>query len=502
MTKKAIKTTAPAGKKTPAAKHGKKEVITVTGMRDILPQDQSYWEMTRKIGEKVANDYGYGRIDSPILEYSELFVRGVGKQTDIVEKEMFSFIDQGGDQLSLRPEATASVVRAYLQHGIINQLQPVRFFYFGPMFRHEKPQSGRFRQFFQLGYEAIGEENPALDAQLILMGYNILNELGLKTTIQINSFGCPECREEYKKNLIKYYKTKTKLLCENCKKRLVKNPLRLLDCKEDGCRSLRDEAPQILDYLDDGCKNHFMKMIEYLDELDLPYALNPYIVRGLDYYNRTIFEYWSEDDIEGKNALGGGGRYDGLISILGGREETPACGLALGVDRIVAKLREKEISAPEVFQPDVFVAQLGDAAKKKTFILYEKLRRKGFKLAQAFFKDSLKNQLNLANKLKVKFTLILGQKEIGDGTIIMRDMRGGIQEIIDYNKTENELKKRLEKYEEIEGLIVSEEEAEADKTLPGKRGPRRASREDAIINELVEEEGVDLDLGPELEIEE
>lgn len=426
-----------------------REIATVTGMRDILPQDQRYWHAVKKVAEKIAADYGYGLIDTPVLEPVDLFVRGVGKQTEVVEKEMFAFKDQGGDELALRPEATASVVRAYVQHGMLNQSQPVKFFYQGPMFRHEKPQSGRHRQFFQFGFEAIGEANPALDAQLILMGWNSLNELGIESVIHVNSIGCPNCRDNYRKELVKYYRSKSKLLCENCRKRLTTNPLRILDCKEEECQKLKDESPQVLDYLDDDCKKHFMKVIEYLDELDLPYVLNPFIVRGLDYYTKTIFEYWSIDDQEGKNALGGGGRYDGLVKLLGGREETPACGLAMGLDRIVAKMREIDLEIKDEFQPDVFIAQIGEAAKKKVMVLYEKLRQcEDFRLAQAFYKDSLKNQLDLANKLKVKLTLILGQKEFGDGTILIRDMEGGIQEEINFSRAEQEIRKRLLKYKE------------------------------------------------------
>ncbi|MEK7653272.1 MAG: histidine--tRNA ligase [Patescibacteria group bacterium] len=459
----------------------RKEISTVTGMRDILPQDQKYWEAVRRSAGKAAVDYGYGRVDTPILEFSELFARGVGRQTDIVEKEMFTFIDQGGDNLSLRPEATASAARAYIQHGMLNQPQPVKFFYLGPMFRHEKPQAGRQRQFWQYGFEAIGEINPALDAQLILIGFNTLNNLGIESSIQINSIGCPDCREIYKKELIKYYKAKAKLLCENCRVRLVKNPLRLLDCKEEGCKNLRDNAPQILDFLDEECKKHFMKVVEYLDDLDLPYVLNPYLVRGLDYYSRTTFEYWAIDDSEGKNALGGGGRYDELVKMLGGREDAPACGLAMGMDRIVAKLREKEIEVPEYGASEVFVAQLGEAAKKKAMALYEKLLQGDFKLAQAFYKDNLKAQLELANKLKVKFTLIIGQKEVGEGTVLIRDMEGGIQEVVDMGKVENELKKRLEKSRQpVVPIIVENPEI----PLPKKR----LKKED-FIDSLEEDEG-------------
>ncbi|MEI6288543.1 MAG: histidine--tRNA ligase [bacterium] len=462
-----------------------KELSTVTGMRDILPQDQKYWEAVRATAQKVANDYGYGRLDTPILEQTDVFVRGVGKQTDIVEKEMFSFVDQGGDNLALRPEATASAVRAYIQHGLLNQPQPVKLFYVGPMFRHEKPQAGRYRQLYQFGFEAIGEASPALDAQLILMGWNCLNELGVEATIQINSLGCHTCREEYKKELIKYFKSKGKLLCEGCKSRLARNPLRVLDCKEEGCASLREDAPQILDYLDEDCKKHFMKVVEYLDELDVPYAVNPYVVRGLDYYSRTIFEYWSADDAEGKVALGGGGRYDDLVKIMGGRENTPACGLAMGMDRIVSKMREKEINVPEIYQPEIFLAQLGEVAKKKCFVLYEKMRRAGFSVAQAFYKDSLKAQLESANKAKVKFTLILGQKEIGDGTIMVREMEGGVQEVIDYNKVESEMKKRLEKYSELPAPIIIE--ADTDANIKAGKKNRKQSELDFAAGESDDE---------------
>lgn len=486
-----------ADKEVKKPKKSKRDLATVTGMRDILPQDQRYWEKVREVAKQISKDYGYDRIDTPILEYSELFVRGVGSQTDIVEKEMFAFVDQGGDNLVLRPEGTASVVRAYIQHGMLNHTQPVKFFYMGPLFRHEKPQSGRYRQFFQFGFEAIGEDNPAIDAQLILMGWNALNDLGIESVIQVNSIGCKECREEYKKALVKYYKTKSKLLCESCKTRMTKNPLRLLDCKEEGCKGVREDAPQILDYLDDNCKHHFMKVVGYLDELDLPYVLNPYIVRGLDYYSKTIFEYWAIDDTEGKNALGGGGRYDGLVKILGGREETPACGLAMGIDRIVAKMREKNIEVPEE-RIDVFVAQLGDAAKKKSMVMYENLRKNGsFTISQAFHKDSLKKQLEIANKMRVKFTVIIGQKEVGDGTIMLRDMQGGVQEVIDFNKIERELKKRLEKYNEGAVIDLTQNE-EGDGTETKVRMSGNASNRIENLDEEIE----DIDVMSKLDLEE
>lgn len=446
----------------------RKEISTVTGFRDILPQDQKYWQSVFNSVRKIADDYGYGQIDLPMLEYAELYIKGTGKQTDVVEKEMYAFTDQGGDLLAIRPEGTPGAVRAFIQHGMLNLPQPIKLFYYGPMFRHEKPQSGRYRQFYQAGFEAIGEAGPTLDAQMILLGYNIMNDLGIEVVVQVNSIGCQVCREEYKKALVKFYKAQQKDLCENCLSRLAKNPLRLLDCKEPVCQEIKENAPQILDYLDDECKKHFMKVLEYLDELNLPYVLNPRIVRGLDYYNRTVFEYWSADDLEGKNALGGGGRFDGLVELMGGRENTPACGFSLGVDRVVAKMREKELEISEAYEPDIFFAQLGESAKKKAMVLYEKLRQ-NFKMSQAFYKDSLKAQLESANRLKVKYCLILGQKEVTEGTIMLRDMNGGVQEIIDLNKVEQEMKKRLEKYigEGVE--IVDTEETRA--ALVSKKRP-------------------------------
>jgi histidyl-tRNA synthetase len=264
----------------------------------------------------------------------------------------------------------------------------------------------------------------------------------------------------------------------------------LLDCKEEGCRALRDEAPQILDYLDEDCKKHFMKVLEYLDEVNLPYMVNPYIVRGLDYYTRTIFEFWSGDDENGKSALGGGGRYDGLVEILGGREATPACGLAIGIDRVVSKMRENNIAVPED-QYDIFVAQLGEPAKKKAMALYERLRRlPDVRPAQAFYKDNLKSQLEIANKLKVKFTLILGQKEMGDGTILLRDMDGGIQEVIDFNKTEEEIKIRIEKHRKtkIVSLGVDGEDEHLDKKLRRKHQEEDGMQENDQENEIIEAE--------------
>jgi histidyl-tRNA synthetase len=273
----------------------------------------------------------------------------------------------------------------------------------------------------------------------------MLRDFGLKVGVQINSIGCPRCREAYKNKLVSYYRDRRGELCEDCKKRLVKNPLRILDCKEESCAPLKEGAPQIVDYLCDDCKNHFVRVLEYLDDAGVPYNLNPYLVRGLDYYTKTVFEFFSEgNEATGQKAeaLGGGGRYDNLVEILGGRP-TPACGVAMGVERLIAKIKESNIEAPPLVVPDIFLAQLGEQARKKSFALIEDLRKAGFFITHGLTKEGLKKQLEIANKLGAKYALILGQKEVLDGTIIIRDMEGGSQEIIDFGKIVAEMKKKL-----------------------------------------------------------
>jgi histidyl-tRNA synthetase len=414
------------------------------GFKDILPVDQKYWQFIRKTVASFANGYGFSRIDLPILEEASLFVRSIGKQTDIVEKEMFTFTDQGQGAIVVRPDGTSSIARAYINHGMINLPQPVKLYYWGPMFRRERPQSGRQRQFYQFGFEILGDDNPVIDAQIIAITNNFYQQIGLnQISIQVNSIGCLECRKVYLQELVTYYRSKRKMLCEDCKKRLTKNPLRILDCRKPSCQFLKNEAPQIVDWLDDECKDHFMKVVGYLDELNISYKLNPYLVRGLDYYTRTVFEIWPTEKEEGaQNALAAGGRYDNLIELLG-HQPTPAVGVAAGVERTILELKKREIEVPEELIPEVFLAQIGDQAKVKALLLFEQLRQENIKVVENFAKDSLKSQLELANKLKVKYALILGQKEVMDGTILVRDMESGVQEIIDFNKIVQELKKKL-----------------------------------------------------------
>lgn len=447
------------------------------GMKDVLFDDYKYWDLTINKIIDLAKVYGFKRIETPILEDSGLYERSTGKETDIVTKEMYSFIDKNGEKIALRPEATPSLARAYIEHGMFNLPQPVKMLWFGPLFRHEKPQSGRLRQHTQFDLEMFGEKSPVADVQLILIAYNFFRELQINIQIQINSIGCKECREEYIKKLIEFYRERGKRakLCEDCKKRLTKNPMRLLDCKEAVCIEIKFDAPQIVDSLCDDCRNHFVKVLEYLDELDIPYNLNPFLVRGLDYYNRTVFEFWPEEDQEklddpnkesqsrppelsgrpsesagrpsesaGRQAsLGGGGRYDDLVESMGGRE-TPACGFGIGIERVILKIKQKNIPLKKDDQNYIFLAQLGEQARRKAFILFEELRRRGFNVRQAFTKDSLRAQLEEADRVGAKLSLILGQKEIIDGTILIRDMESGIQEIVDYKKIISKIEKKLE----------------------------------------------------------
>ncbi len=419
-----------------------------TGMHDILPENQAYFQKIYNTAWSVANFYGFEKIDTPILEEAELFSKGVGLSTDIVEKQMYVLKTRGGDYLALRPEFTAAVTRAYIEHGMFNLPQPVKLFSAGPLFRSERPQAGRYRQFHQVNLEVFGEQNPVVDAQLIQIFYNILSELRFKNlVIEINSIGDNQCRPYYKKLLTNYLKSRENSLCSDCRRRIKQNPLRVLDCKEEKCQPIKAQAPQIVDHLCDNCKSHFKEVLEFLDELDLPYRLNPYLVRGLDYYTKTVFEI-SEDTEEGQRlgSLVGGGRYDVLAKLLGGKE-TPACGAALGVERAVESLRGriKKESTSQLQGKGIFLAQLGGLAKRKSLKLFEGLRRAKIPVAESFGRDSLKTQLRMADKAEAPYSLIIGQKEALENTVIIRDMKTGKQEVVKLERVVAEVKKRLKK---------------------------------------------------------
>ena len=423
---------------------------SLRGMKDILPDEQIYWEYFRRKARDISEAYSFGRLDSPILEDVKLFERSVGKSTDIIEKEMYVFEDKGEQKVALRPEATASAVRAYINHGMLNLPQPVKLWYMGPMFRYDRPQSGRYRQFFQYGLEVIGGPDAVTDAQLILIATKLFEDLGVKVKVEINSIGTPETRSEYKIELVAYARKHRKKLCDDCKRRLSRNPLRLLDCKIEECRTVMRDAPQIVDWLDDASKNHFMQLIEYLDEIGVPYVLNPHLVRGLDYYTRTVFEVVPDRGEDGaelgsQSALAAGGRYDGLVEQMGGREETAAVGMAVGIERAILEMKKQGVEPPELPVPDIFFAQLGAEARRIALRRFEEVRAAGFSVVEAFGKANLKGQLEAANRVGARFTIILGQKEVMEETIIIRDMESGAQETIPSDKMIEYLKKELKR---------------------------------------------------------
>lgn len=432
--------------KKPARRVRKKlsPISSLKGMRDILPPEQFIWDYILNTSGKMCQEFGFGRIETPILEYTELYERGVGEITDIVEKEMFSFETPGKDKVSLRPEGTAGVARAFIENGMNKWIQPVKVYYEGPMFRYENPQKGRYRQHHQFGFEIFGDKCPAIDAQLIYLAWKIFQKMGIKNiAIQLNSIGCGECRPSYKSLLADYYEMKINKLCVDCKRRLLRNPLRLLDCKEEKCMQAASSAPQIIDHLCEECHNHFKSLLEFLDELDLPYVLNPRLVRGLDYYTKTVFEIWLTDEKETRqSSLGGGGRYDDLVSALGG-ESVPAVGFSFGIERVIEHLLEIGIHIDQPTGKQVFLVQLGELARKKILKLFDLLIDENISVGESLGRGSIKSQLRTANRLNSKLALIVGQKEALDGTVIIKDMESGIQEIVRVEDIAREVKRRL-----------------------------------------------------------
>ncbi len=420
---------------------------SLTGMHDVLPEDQVYFKRVQKVIEGVSNYYSFQKIETPILESVEIFSRTVGQDTDIVGKEMYIFKTKGGDSVCLRPEGTAPVMRSYIEHGMHNLPQPVKLWYIGPFFRYERPQAGRFRQFHQFGFEAIGEKNSSIDGQIIQMGYDVLKELGFKNIkIEVNSIGDSECRPYFKKILSSYLKSRKSSLCTDCQRRMKENPLRVLDCKEEKCQQVKASAPQIIDHLCENCHSHFKQTLEFLDELELPYALNPYLVRGLDYYTKTVFEIIETTESgQSQGSLIGGGRYDNLSKLLGGRD-VPACGVAGGIERIISLMKEREMKTGQKQEDaQIFLAQLGQMAKRKSLKLFEEFRSAKIPVAESFSKDSLKAQLRTANKMGIKWVLIFGQKEALEDFITLRDMNTGVQEEIKIDKVVVEMKNKIKK---------------------------------------------------------
>lgn len=425
----------------------KNKLQTLTGVHDVLPEDQPIFQKTEKAVENIAKYYNFSKIETPIIEDAEVFSKGVGNSTDIVGKEMYTFRTKGGDLVCLRPEGTAPIMRSYLEHGMHNMSQPVKLWYIGPFFRYERPQAGRYRQFHQFGFEALGEKNPSVDGQIIQMSYDVLKELGFKNlTIEVNSIGDSECRPYFKKILVSYLKSKKSSLCSDCQRRLKENPLRILDCKDEKCQRVRVGAPQMIDHLCKDCHSHFKQVLEFLDELELPYTLNPYLVRGLDYYTKTVFEIVEKsEDGAAIGALIGGGRYDNLAKMLGGRD-TSGCGSAGGIERIINLIKARDTKpGKKQEEPKIFLAQLGQMAKRKSLKLFEEFREAKIPVAESFSKDSLRSQLRAADKLGIKYVLIFGQKEALENFVTLRDMETGTQKEIQLDKVVKEMQAKIKK---------------------------------------------------------
>ena len=424
---------------------------TPKGVHDILPADHEFHTFVKKVVRHRARQAGFRRISTPIFVFTEVFSRGIGDTSNIVSKEMYTFKDRKDRSLTLKPEGTAGVVRAYIEHGMSSWPQPLMLYYFEPHFRYDRPQKGRYRQFWQFGFEVIGESDPALYAQVIQLANKINEDLGVDGIfdLQINTIGTPESRAKYVQALQDYYVGKERSLCENCNYRLTTNPLRLLDCKEEDCQILAKMAPLMKDYLDKESTDYHEELKGYLDEIGIKYVENPQLVRGLDYYTKTVFEFWDKDE-GAQNAIGGGGRYDGLIELMGG-QSTPAVGYAAGVERLIANMKREKIRVPSKDDMHVFVAQLGNEAKRKCLPLIDKLRDAGLKTMGAMGKGSINIQLRLADKFKVPYTVLIGITEVREGTAIIRDMSKGIQETVHFEDVPERLveligEENLDKY--------------------------------------------------------
>lgn len=395
------------------------------GFKDILPDEQPYWRFIEETAAEVCHLYGYRRIETPMLEETTVFRKTVGEGTDVVDKEMYSFEDRADKEgnrlnITMRPEGTAGVVRAYLEHGMFKQQLPVKLYYMSaPMFRHERPQGGRYREHHQFGCEALGESDPAVDAEMIGLLFQVYTQLGLRhIRVNLNSIGDQNCRPHYIEVLQKYYLPLLDTCCDNCKVRFDKNPLRLLDCKEPQDQQKIANAPKIIDYLDEACREHFEAVKRYLDMYDVPYAIDPLLVRGLDYYTRTVFEFTSELD---NLALNGGGRYDGLAEILGG-EYTPGIGFGMGMERIILELKRQNITPPAEPPTRVFVAYLDKTAELKnaTVQLVADLRHAGIKAEMSYGDRSFKAQMKRANSSHAEYAIVIGSDELAEDVVTIR----------------------------------------------------------------------------------
>ncbi len=402
-------------------------VQAIRGMNDILPDQVGWWQKVESAAREVLENFGYREIRIPVVEKLELFARSIGESTDIVEKEMYAFADRNGDWLALRPEATASVVRAYIQHKLHADPIQQKFYAIGPMFRHERPQKGRYRQFHQIDAEVFGIDGPMIDAEIMHMLRMFLEHIGISgVMLNINSLGCRNCRKAYRERLQEFLRAAGDAFCPDCLRRRETNPLRVFDCKVERCQALLDGAPALIDSIDDECRAHFDTVREYLTKLGTPHVINPRMVRGLDYYMRTTFEVVT-DRLGSQSAVGGGGRYNGLVQDLGG-PEVAGIGFAIGMERLILLLQQDQEEAARA--PLVFVAGLGDKPRDRAFLLVQELRGRGVEVDLDYDGRSLKSQMRRADKTRARYVLILGEDEMNRGEIQLRDMHEKTQQVL------------------------------------------------------------------------
>ena len=398
------------------------------GTKDVLPETSYKWQFVEKTARETAKVFNAKEIRTPVFEHTEVFARGVGETTDIVNKEMYTFLDKGGRSITLKPEGTAGVARAFIENGLKNSAMPLKMYYITPVFRYERPQAGRLREHHQFGVEFYGSSSADTDAEVILLAYDILTALNLKVKLNINSMGCPECRAEYNKALREFFADKKDRLCETCLTRLEKNPLRILDCKVDTCKETVKDAPKITDFLCDDCREHFEKLKKLLTAAGLEYTVNPLIVRGLDYYTRTVFEFVT-DSLGSQGTVCGGGRYDNLIGQLGGGD-TPGVGFGMGLERVLMLMEATGVGIPKENPVDIYFATMGEKAYEKAFALSSELRRKGVKCEIDHMERSVKAQFKYSDKIGAKYVATIGDNELEKGEVALKKMSDGSLETI------------------------------------------------------------------------
>lgn len=413
------------------------------GTKDVTPKDVYKWHYVEKKFREICALYGYEEIRTPIFEHTEVFARSVGDTTDVVQKEMYTFTDRGDRQLSLKPEGTAGVIRSFIENKMYADTQPTKLYYITPCFRYERPQAGRQRQFHQFGVEVLGSDGPSVDAEVISLAVQFFNELGLKNlSVNINSVGCPKCREAYNKKLKEYLDQKTDVLCETCLERKDKNPMRVIDCKNPQCKENLKDIPFMIDNLCDDCKEHFETLKKYLTEMGIDFVVDKTIVRGLDYYRKTAFEIIS-NDIGAQSTVCGGGRYDGLVELLGGPKDISGIGFGLGIERLLLTLENNNIEIENPKSTDIYIATIGDAAKTRSFKIVKDLRANHISADNDHLDKSIKAQFKYSDKINAKYTVVIGDDELANDTATLKNMQTSEQTTIKLSELVDELKKRL-----------------------------------------------------------